>query len=70
MSWIFHRKPNKTFCFVGESVKFRQHSGKASWASLYGETKCQHIWIVEDKFCLNNKVEEVSYKIVHQIHTS
>ncbi len=35
---------------------------------LYSEINWKKIWLVVDKFCLNNKVKEVSYKIMHQIN--
>lgn len=35
---------------------------------LYGEIVWKKIWLVWDKFCLNNKVKEVSFKIMHQIY--
>ncbi len=36
--------------------------------SLYGDINWKKIWLTGDKFCLNNKVKEVFYKIMHRIY--
>ena len=31
-------------------------------------TEIKHGWLVGEKFCFNNKVKEISFKILHQIY--
>ena len=42
--------------------------GQSFWNSIYGEINWQKAWTVGEKFCLNNKVKEVSFKILHKIY--
>ncbi len=42
--------------------------GQSFWNSFYGEISWQKAWMVGEKFCLNNKVKEVSFKILHKIY--
>ncbi|CAJ1073570.1 hypothetical protein H4Q32_018840 [Xyrichtys novacula] len=42
--------------------------GQTNWSVQLGEINWSNAWLVGEKFCLNNKVKEVSFKILHQIY--
>ena len=42
--------------------------GQSFWNSYYEGITWQEAWMVGEKFCLNNKVKEVSFKILHKIY--
>ncbi len=41
---------------------------KIFWSSLFGNISCVKAWKLTNKFCINNKIKEVSYKILHRIY--
>lgn len=43
-------------------------AARSFWASHFEEIKWERMWLIGDKFLLNNKIKEVSYKIVHRIY--
>ena len=43
-------------------------AARSFWASQFEEIKWERMWLIGDKFLLNNKIKEVSYKIVHRIY--
>ncbi len=38
------------------------------WSSLFGNISWVKAWKLTNKFCINNKIKEVSYKILHRIY--
>jgi len=38
------------------------------WSSLFGDISWVKAWQLPNKFCVNNKIKEVSYKILHIIY--
>ncbi len=38
------------------------------WSSIFGDLDWRKAWRTVDKFFVNNKVKEVSYKILHIIY--
>ncbi len=38
------------------------------WSSLFGGVNWHKVWRTVDKFYINNKVKEVSFKIMHRIY--
>lgn len=38
------------------------------WNSVYGEIDFSRAWLVGKKLCINNKIEEVTFKILHNIY--
>ncbi len=49
-------------------LKVTVPSAKLFWSALNGDIDWRKTWLVGDKFCLNNKIKEVSFKIMHKIH--
>uniref|UniRef100_A0A8C1Z089 Reverse transcriptase domain-containing protein n=1 Tax=Cyprinus carpio TaxID=7962 RepID=A0A8C1Z089_CYPCA len=43
-------------------------AARSFWASQFEEINWERMWLIGDKFLLNNKIKEVSYKIVHRIY--
>ncbi len=43
-------------------------SGQSFWSSCYGDISWPEAWMAGEKLCLNNKVKEVSFKILHKIY--
>ncbi len=40
------------------------------WSSLFGNISWVKAWKLPNKFCINNKIKEVSYKILHRIYAA
>lgn len=49
---------------VGNTTPPAQHV----WGSLYGNIHWSKAWSVTDAYCLNNKIKEVTFKILHRIY--
>lgn len=43
-------------------------SGRFFWSSLFGYLNWKQIWLSAGKFCLTNKVKEVTFKILHNVY--
>ncbi len=41
---------------------------KPFWNSLYDQIEWKYIWNLSSKYCLTNKVKEVTYKVIHLIY--
>lgn len=41
---------------------------KKFWTSLYKDINWKEMWLMSNKFCLNNKIKEVSFRIIHRIY--
>ncbi len=42
-------------------------AAKRNWSSLFGNISWVKTWKMSNKFCINNKIKEVTYKILHRI---
>lgn len=43
-------------------------STKTHWSTLCKDLNCNKLWLIGNKFCLSNKIKEVSFKIIHRIY--
>jgi len=43
-------------------------AARSFWASQFEDIKWERMWLIGDTFLLNNKIKEVSYKIVHRMY--
>uniref|UniRef100_A0A3B3CA37 Reverse transcriptase domain-containing protein n=1 Tax=Oryzias melastigma TaxID=30732 RepID=A0A3B3CA37_ORYME len=43
-------------------------AGRFFWDSKFVDINWSYVWTIGNKYCLNNKVKEVSYKILHCIY--
>ncbi len=41
---------------------------KINWFSLFGNISWVKTWKMSNKFCINNKIKEVTYKILHKMY--
>ncbi len=41
---------------------------KPFWNSLYDQIEWKEVWKLPSKYCLTNKVKEVTYKVIHLIY--
>lgn len=42
--------------------------GQFYWNSMYNDINWNKAWLVGERFCINNKIKEVSFKIMHNIY--
>ncbi len=42
---------------------------KPFWNSLYDQIEWKEVWKLPSKYCLTNKVKEVTYKVIHLIYS-
>ncbi len=45
-------------------------AAKIFWSSLFGNISWVKAWKLPNTFCINNKIKEVSYKILHRIYSA
>lgn len=43
-------------------------SARLFWSNIYGDIQWGKAWKIANKYCISNKVKEVSFKMLHRIY--
>jgi len=54
--------------FIRELCRTLLPKCKPFWNSLYNPIEWKEVWSLPSKYCLTNKVKEITYKIIHLIY--